>query len=284
MKLLRGRRHARWLSDADDAIQRGELDEAIELVEAVLEATPDNADALHLLGRIYLFREEYDAADETYTRLRAMDPADEVARENLRQAHIRRGFHAREAGDLVEAERFFLAAIELDPSDAFVHYNLGCAYADHHEERAADAFRMWERAVELRPGYADAHFDLAQVYFHNERYDDAYPHYEALVEARPDWPAPHYCMAVIRLKRGDTDGALKGLRDAIIVNAGWARTAAADEHLAPLRGNPEFEEIVDTEAVVAPGELAKNVLTREDLLRDIEEFGLALEGRDASEE
>jgi tetratricopeptide (TPR) repeat protein len=284
MKLLRGRRHARWLSNADDAIQRGELDGAIELIQTVLESDEDNADALHLLGRIHFFREEFDAADALYTRLRAMDPTDEVALENLRQAHIRRGFQARELGDLAETERFFLAAIDLDPEDAFVHYNLGCAYADHHEDRGADAFRMWERAVELQPGYTDAHFDLAQVYFHNERYDDAYPHYEALVDARPDWPAPHYCMAVIRLKRGDTEGALKGLRDAIIVNTGWARTAAADEHLAPLRGNPEFEEIVDTEAIIPSKDLGKKVLTREDLLRDIEEFGLALEGRNDDEE
>ncbi len=284
MNLLRGRRHARWLSDADDAIQRGELAEAAELVESVLAADADNADALHLLGRIRLFREEFDAADELYTRLREMDPTDEVAHEHLRQAHLRRGFQAREIGDLAETEHQFLAAIDLDPADAFVYYNLGCAYADHHEERGADAFRMWEKAVELRPGFADAHFDLAQVYFHNERYEDAYPHYEALVEARPDWPAPHYCMAVIRLKRGDTAGALKGLRDAIIINTGWARTAAADEHLAPLRGNPEFEEIARAETIISSDDLGRKALTREDLLRDVEELGRATDGDDRADE
>ncbi|MAF09865.1 hypothetical protein CMK11_05375 [Candidatus Poribacteria bacterium] len=273
MKLLRDLRHGRWLSDADEAIQRGELDGAAELIQAVLDADDDNADALHLLGRIHLFREEYDEADALYTRLREMDPTDEIAQENLRQAHIRRGFQARELGDLQEAELRFSAAIELDPTDAFVYYNLGCAYADQHEDHAADAFRMWEKAVALRPGYTDAHFDLAQVYFHNERYDDAFPHYEALVKARPDWPAPHYCMAVIRLKRGDTEGALRGLRDAIIINTGWARTAAADEHLAPLRGNPEFEELVDAEAIISTQDISRRVLTREDLLRDIEELG-----------
>jgi tetratricopeptide (TPR) repeat protein len=273
MKLLRDLRHGRWLSDADEAIQRGELDGAAELIQAVLDADDDNADALHLLGRIHLFREEYDEADALYTRLREIDSTDEIARENLRQAHIRRGFRARELGDLQEAEGRFSAAIELDPTDAFVYYNLGCAYADQHEDHAADAFRMWEKAVALRPGYTDAHFDLAQVYFHNERYDDAFPHYEALVKARPDWPAPHYCMAVIRLKRGDTEGALRGLRDAIIINTGWARTAAADEHLAPLRGNSEFEELVDTEAIIPTQEISRRVLTREALLRDIEELG-----------
>lgn len=278
MKLLRGLRHGRWLSDADEAIQRGEFDEAVGLIQAVLDVDEGNADALHLLGRIHLFRDEYDEADALYTRLCEMDPGDETARENLRQAHIQRGFQGRELGDLEHAERHFHAAIELDPEDAFVYYNLGCAYADQHEERSADAFRMWEKAVELRPGYADARFDLAQVYFYNERYDDAFPHYEALVEARPDWPAPHYCMAVIRLKRGDTEGALKGLRDAVIINTGWARTASADEHLAPLRGNPRFEELIDTEAIIPAGDLSKRVLTREDLLRDIEEFGLQLGG------
>ena len=70
-----------------------------------------------------------------------------------------------------------------------------------------------------------------------------------------------------------TSTALKGLRDAIIINTGWARTAAADEHLAPLRGNPEFEALVDTEAIIPAQDLSKRVLTREDLLRDIEELG-----------
>ena len=280
MKLLRGLRHGKWLSDADAAIQRGEFDGAVELIQAVLDHDDENADALHLLGRIHLFRDEYDEADEVYTRLREMDPTDETARENLRQAHIQRGFQGREMGDLAHAERHFLAAIDIDPEDAFVYYNLGCAYADQHEERGAEAFQMWEKAVKLRPGYTDAHFDLAQVYFFNERYDDAYPHYEALVGARPDWPTPHYCMAVIRLKRGDTEGALKGLRDAVIINTGWARTAAVDEHLAPLRGNPEFEELIGTEAIIPAGDLSKRVLSREDLLRDIEEFGLQLRGDD----
>ena len=122
--------------------------------------------------------------------------------------------------------------------------------------------------MELSPGYVDAHFDLAQLYFTSGRFEAARPHFEAAAKARPDWPAPQYCLAVIDVKAGELETALKRLQAAAELNAGWARTAAEDQHLKPLRGNAAFEELI--QQAVGPGPL--DVLTREDLLRDTELF------------
>lgn len=262
MKLLR----TRWLSRAGKALEADDIETAEAIVKRQLERKPDDLDALHLLGRIHSFMEQYEAAQEIYERLLKMDNTDEEARERLRRTHLRQAFNAREAGETEEMERAYRAALEIDPEDAFTHYNLGCAYMDGPPNRADKAAASWLRAIELRPDYVEAHFDLAQLYFADGRYEAARPYFEAAAEARPDWPAPIYCLAVIAVKTGDLEKGLEYALSAADLNTGWGRTAAEDENLAPLRGNPAFDELAN----LASGPL--DVLSREDILRGSELF------------
>ncbi len=262
MNLLR----TRWLSRAAKALEADDLEGAKAIVEERLERKPDDLDALHLLARIHSFMERYEAAQEIYKRLLKKDDADEEARHRLLQTHLWQAFHAREAGDAEEMERAYRAALDLDPEDAFIHYNMGCAYMDGPPNRADEAAASWLRAIALKPDYVEAHFDLAQLYFGREQYEAARPHFEAAAKARPDWPAPSYCLAVIAVKAGDLEKGLKYALAAAELNTGWGRTAAEDENLAPLRGNPAFDELANQ--TTGP----MDVLSREDILRGSELF------------
>ena len=58
-----------------------------------------------------------------------------------------------------EAEKYYLAAIEADPTYPLAQFNLGNLYDE--QERTPEAFDFYRRALVLNPQYADAHFNLA---------------------------------------------------------------------------------------------------------------------------
>lgn len=258
----------RSLARAADALDDGRLEEAFSALEPFLRGASVPVEALQVLGGIRLAQGAADDAREAFQRVLAESPNDPTATEGLRQVHIQKAFAAREEEDHALAADELCAALELNPSDAFVHYNLGNVYADMGD-RAEDALRCWRAAVELRQDYVEAHFDLGQVLFYNGRYDEAMPHFEAILRARTDWPAPFYCLAAIHARQGNREAAMENLTTALLLNSGWARTATDDPHLASLRGDPEFDRLVADGATVPVDDL--RVLTREDLLRDMAE-------------
>ena len=65
--------------------------------------------------------------------------------------------------------------------------NLGFALSDRG--RGPEARRSFERAIELRPGYVLAHFNLANELLGDDRLDEAIAHYRSALESEPDWVA-----------------------------------------------------------------------------------------------
>jgi tetratricopeptide (TPR) repeat protein len=257
----------RFVRRAEEAVERGALDEALDVLSPFLHAETVASDVLHVLGRIRFYQGMLDEAACAYETLLSRDSEDHAARENMRQTYIRRGFDALAGGDADVAVSDLERALALEPEDAFVLYNLGCACAES-EEKAAEAPTYWERALRRRPTYVEPHFDLAQWHFHSGRYPQAAAHLEAILAERTDWPAPYYLLAAVCAQSGETVRALGYLKEAIVINAGWAKTADEDPHFRALRGNPEFESLVRTDAMVSLDSLSRTVLTEEDLARD----------------
>jgi len=264
-------RRNRSLRRALDAANAGHNEKALALVNALLADEPDNVEALQLCARLQFQQGDFNAAEITYRHILRLQTSDTDALENLRQTLIQQAFAAREEEHLERAAERLQAALELDPSDAFVHYNLGNVYAEM-PNRFLDALECWRQAIVLRPDYIEPHFDLAQVLVYSGRFAEAIPHLEAIVQRRSDWPAPFYLLAVCHAQSAMLDSALAYLKTAVLINPGWGRTAANDENFAPLRGNPEFDSLVETDAFVRFEDLSRAILTPEDLERDAEEF------------
>jgi tetratricopeptide (TPR) repeat protein len=58
-----------------------------------------------------------------------------------------------------EAEKYYRAAVDADPSYPLAEFNLGNLYDE--QGRSAEALEHYRRAIGLNPQYADAHFNLA---------------------------------------------------------------------------------------------------------------------------
>lgn len=71
-------------------------------------------------------------------------------------------------------------AVELGPTEALAHSNLGVALAE--TGRSEEAIRQYERALELSPDYPEAHNNLGEALIQTGKFDEAIPHFRKAVE------------------------------------------------------------------------------------------------------
>lgn len=99
-----------------------------------------------------------------------------------------------------EAARAYERAIELDPGYADAHCNLGSVR--YNQNRRDEARRCFERAVELVPGHVEANLNLGALYEEDGRDERALRHYRSALEANPLVPDTHVSLALLYEKLG----------------------------------------------------------------------------------
>jgi predicted O-linked N-acetylglucosamine transferase (SPINDLY family) len=168
------------LQDAMRFHRQGDLVGAAQLYGKVLEATPADANALHLYG---LVRHQQGAHAEgaTYIR-RAVDlvPDQPMLRNNLGDA-------LRMAGDPGAAVEQCQLALTLRPDYAGAHINLCAAHGMLRNYDAA--LQHGREAVRLAPTAAQAHYNLAQALLDAMRLEDAAAAFREVLRLDPEHAA-----------------------------------------------------------------------------------------------
>ncbi len=168
--------------------QAGRLTEAEALYRGILEESPREPDALHLLGVLaHQAGRHQEAIDlisraltapspqaiyhsslaAAYLDLDRLEEGAAQAREALRLdsrlpgAHNNLGVALRRQGQLGEAEQCFRTALRLNPGYIDALTNLGATL--HQQGRLSEALPLLEDAVRRAPGFARAHNDLGAV-------------------------------------------------------------------------------------------------------------------------
>jgi predicted O-linked N-acetylglucosamine transferase (SPINDLY family) len=205
--------HADQLAIAYGHHVSGRLSRAEVLYRAILEAEPDNSDALQLLALLMAQTERPAIAADLFRDAVALRPelanlhynlanaSREIGRPADAAAACRRALALRP--DFVEARvtlsdvllqlRQFDEAIEQcrralasRPDIAEAHNNLGNALRAKGEPR--DALAAYRRAAELKPEFAEAHNNLGAVLQEQGRVPAAIACYERALALRPDYP------------------------------------------------------------------------------------------------
>jgi tetratricopeptide (TPR) repeat protein len=194
------RRHG-FLADADDLTRRA------------VEAQPDNAEAVHMLGIVAHQSGKAAEAIEHVRRAIAINP-------NVALYHANLGEMCRLAGRLEEAVAAGRRAIALNPDYPGALSNLGIALFDQGKfeealafydralaldgsfaqafsnrgnglqrlKRFADAEKDYRRAIELQPGFADAWNNLGTCLRELKRPQEAETVYRKALELSPNNP------------------------------------------------------------------------------------------------
>jgi tetratricopeptide (TPR) repeat protein len=118
----------------------------------------------------------------------------------MRAAETAADFFARgvgleeDPGTHQEAIDNYNKCVDLDPTHAAAHINLGTLYYNRHDYVLAE--RYYRKAIEVDPRYALAYFDLGNVLDETGRLPDAIKAYQSAISLAPTYADAHYNLAL----------------------------------------------------------------------------------------
>lgn len=185
----------------------GRVDQAAAAYRQILEADPDNANALHLLG---LTERQAGRGQEALRLIRqalALAPHLIDARLNLANILLARG----DAGAALAQWR---AVLVLDPAHPAAWHALGAASAGHGGAGRPIAIRALRRAGRLAPHRADIMHDLGLLLRQDDRIEEAIACQRCALQLDPALLSAWMGLGNALVEFNDTDGALAALKRA----------------------------------------------------------------------
>jgi len=162
----------------------GHVPQAIRELTIALDQRPDHAEALHLMGFIYMGRKQYPEAIRYFRAALESKPDYLICKNNLGVAYLyMERWH--EAAELYEG----LRKETLYTSPWLAYANLGWAY--YQMGRVQDAIEQTEMALFLNPDMCLAQNNLGIMKAERMAFDDAVASFEAAIEQCPGYAEPH---------------------------------------------------------------------------------------------
>ncbi|HZV21771.1 MAG TPA: tetratricopeptide repeat protein [Hyphomicrobiales bacterium] len=165
-----------------NALQK--TDDAVGLLQGLLEKHPKDEQILQTLASIEAARKKYDAAIPYYNRVIALIETPERKHWQLFYA---RGIAYERTKQWDKAEPDFKKALELDPEQGAVLNYLGYSWLDQNMN-IAEAFDLIKKAVKLRPNDGYIIDSLGWGYYIQKDYEQAVKQLDKAVELRPEDP------------------------------------------------------------------------------------------------
>ena len=167
---------ARWVIRGNEALEAGNVEEAIRYYERAAQLNPNDEDIYYNLGIAYSRAGHRQEAIKAYQNALKLMPSYAEAHNNLGNLLFRMG---KTNEGLVHLKK----AVELNPEYAKAWNNLGTAYGVLGDTN--EAFRCFQRAICIDPKNWEARFNLASILLRCGDMKAARSNYEAVLEAKP---------------------------------------------------------------------------------------------------
>jgi protein O-GlcNAc transferase len=181
------------------AIQGGRFEEAVELISRSLAVDSSNPHALNHLGEAYRGLQFLDEAMTCFERALELNS-------QLFQAHNNLGNVFQARGNIEAAVACYKNAVDANPQYAEAHTNLGNILLERASYDAA--ITCYRRALEIRPEFAEASYNLGNVFKVLRNYDEAIPLYRKTVSLKPDFVDGYLALARAYQENGEREQAL----------------------------------------------------------------------------
>jgi predicted O-linked N-acetylglucosamine transferase (SPINDLY family) len=143
-----------WVALAESLEEQGKDDEAVDALNQAIAQRVDYIGALMNASVLLQKMDRLDAAELSYRRVIALDPASPVAHNNL-------GNVLHTLGRSAEAEACFRACLQIAPESAVAHSNLASVLRDLGRFAGAEA--SCREALRLDPRLPEAHHHLGSI-------------------------------------------------------------------------------------------------------------------------
>ena len=172
-------------------ISLGDYPAAETALQKALELSPNDLQAMSLLGWAQMHQEKYDDALLHFQQVLMKEPANALARINV-------GYICLKKGIFGEAIEHLSKAIRLD-NDAkatlYAHYYLGLVYLER--EMYEDAQTFFRKSLTLGPNLVEAYFELGRAHWLGGQKDDAKKAWRAGAAANKFNPWGKRCAEVL---------------------------------------------------------------------------------------
>ena len=185
---------------------------------------PNSLDALNKMGVSYQLMFNLSDAQRCYQTVLKKDPRNAVAWNNMGSVYMNQKLYGT-------AERTYRKAVKLDPKSALFRKNLGTALLAEHNYKKG--WQSYQEALKLDP---EIFTRAASVRVENP-------------STVQDRGAMNYYMAKGCLKAGRPERAIYYLRLALNEGFTTPKKILADNELASLHDNPEFQQMLAAQGV-----------------------------------
>jgi len=189
--------------------QGGQLQIAEQIYRQILQAEPNHADAIHLLGVIAHQVGKHEVAVQYIGRAIGV-------KSNVAAFHSNLGEAYRALGRIPEAIACYRCALQLKPNFAGAHYNLGVAFTE--QGKLDEAVACYHQALELKPDYAEALNNLGTALKSQGKLDESLVYCRRALQLKPDFVAAHNNLGNALKDQGKLDDAVTCYRRALQLN------------------------------------------------------------------
>ncbi len=130
------------------------------------------------------------------------------------------GVLMRQTGDNTAAIALIEKAVYLRPDYAEAHNNLANAYVDLG--RIEGAVASYQRALAIKPDYAEAYTNLGNVFLSQGQLEEAVAKYQDAIEVKPDYAEAYNNLGVTFKKLGRLEDAVSSYQSAITARPNYA--------------------------------------------------------------
>jgi tetratricopeptide (TPR) repeat protein len=185
------------VASANEAIQRGRYEAAIQTAKQALRRDEKYVPAMVVLAKGYYYLRKYELCEAI------LDIAEGIDKKQADIPHLR-GFVALARDNKPAAIASFRKATELDPNHAEAWNSLGAEYVEAKNYR--EAVPALEKAVALSPRSARAQLNLGSAYRGAGEYAKAEASYRRALELRRAYPEALFDLGILYLDAPEFPG------------------------------------------------------------------------------
>lgn len=184
--------------------------EAATAFEECLDLRPRAPAARFRLGQSYWMAEKWSAVVAQWDSLLNESPGHpsvEIIRRELPRAYYNIGLDYQASGEVEAARDAYEDVLRLDAGNVPALNNLGIL--SEATGKFDEAVGLFQRAIEIDPGYKSARLGLAGTYLELERPRDAFEQYQEMFRTDEDDVQAIQGLALCAIKMGDRDQAME---------------------------------------------------------------------------
>ena len=226
----------------------GQLQEALNTVETLIEDYPNSALIYNISGACYAGLGQQDVAVNRYKKSLSLDP-------DYAEAHNNLAVVLQELGQLDAAIKSYEQALTLKPDYAEAFNNLGMVLKELGQPDTA--IKSYEKILTIRPDFAEAHYNLAVTFQALGQLDAAVKSYQQALTIKPDYAEAHYNLGLTLQELTQINKAVMNYEKAIAIKPDYAEAhnnlgialkelgqldAAVKSYEKALSINPDFAD------------------------------------------